>query len=75
MVERFIRNEDVGGSIPPSSTMLIRIVSPYFVAGVVLGSKRVIRAAPILKYMKGWTKDQVLSYAKKKGWKASPVYP
>ena len=47
---------------------LIRIEAPYFVAGVLLRDGRVYEAAPIVKYMKGWTAEQVLQYAKKKGW-------
>lgn len=69
MVERLSRKENAGGSIPPSSTTAIRLTSHYFCAGVVLGQKRVIRAAPILKYMKGWTRDEVLRYARNKRWK------
>jgi hypothetical protein len=34
------------------------------------GEEHVILAAPILKYMLGWTAKRVLKYAAKKGWKA-----
>lgn len=47
----------------------MRITSPYFCAGLVLENGIVKRAAPILKYMIGWTRERVLSYAYGKGWK------
>ncbi len=46
---------------------LIRIVSPHFVAGLE-ATDRVIRAAPVIRYMVGWTGKQVASYCKSKGW-------
>jgi len=54
--------------------MLIRITSPWFVAGVEIlpnGSKR---AAPIIHYMKNFTINKILSYSKKRGWKAMVYY-
>jgi hypothetical protein len=48
---------------------MIRIESPYFVAGVIVQGDKVIRAAPIVKYMFGWTATKVVEYCKKKGWK------
>ena len=47
--------------------MMIRIVAPHFVAGVVL-TDRVIRTAPIVKYMIGWEPGRVRTYARSKGW-------
>ena len=47
---------------------MIRIVAPHFVAGVVLKDERVIYAAPILKWMAGWTVDRVEGYCRSKGW-------
>jgi hypothetical protein len=49
---------------------LIRIQAPHFVAGVILVDNKVKRYAPIVKYMHGWTKGQVLSYVSMKGWAA-----
>lgn len=49
--------------------MLIRITSLYFVAGIITESFRVVRTAPILKYMKGWMFHSVEKYVRKKGWK------
>jgi hypothetical protein len=48
--------------------MLVRIVTDYFVAGVVLENNRVRYTAPIVKYMQGWNAGRVRSYAKSKGW-------
>lgn len=48
---------------------LVRISASYFTAGVVVRDERVVRAAPILKYMLGWPRTRVLSYARAKGWK------
>lgn len=44
--------------------MLIRICSPYFVAGVVIGE----RAAPILRYMRYWPLKEIVAYCAKKRW-------
>ncbi len=60
--------------------MLIRIEAPHFVAGVEVeplpflqdhyeDHHVVSKAAPIVKYMVGWTKTAVIQYCKKKGWK------
>lgn len=48
--------------------MLIRIEAPHFVAGVIIKDGLVVRAAPIVKYMRGWTTTRVTSYAASKGW-------
>ncbi len=48
---------------------MIRIDSGYFIAGVIFNNQGVVvRAAPIVKYMKGWSKDSVIAYATRKGW-------
>lgn len=48
--------------------ILVQITSAYFCAGIVAREGRVIVAAPILHYMKGWDGQQVKSYCQKKGW-------
>lgn len=48
--------------------ILIRIVAPHFVAGIVPETGRVVTAAPILRYMTGWTGAQVADYCRAKGW-------
>jgi len=46
------------------------IQSPYFDAGiVVLGGYEVVKAAPIVTYMLGWSFRDVCKYVKKKKWK------
>lgn len=48
--------------------VLVRITGPWFVAGLVAEDGRVIEAAPILKYMMGWTGRQVRLYCEQRGW-------
>jgi hypothetical protein len=49
---------------------LIRVVAPTFVAGFETDGI-VRRAAPILKYMVGWTDERARALIKSRGWKAS----
>ena len=51
---------------------LVRVVAPHFVAGFETDG-RVRRAAPILKYMIGWSDEQARNYMARKGWKASVI--
>jgi hypothetical protein len=61
--------------------VLIQITAPHFCAGVVVAPNGVGRsAAPILRYMVGWTFPQIVQYCTKKRWhvriiddKESPV--
>ena len=48
---------------------MIRIDAPHFCAAVVLDSDIVVRAAPILKYMLGWSRWRVADYCRNKGWR------
>jgi len=43
----------------------IRIVARHFVAGVVHRDGRVVRAAPILRYMIGWDGQRVAAYCRR----------
>ena len=54
-------DEDIG---------LLRVVTPRkgFVAGLEIKHKKVVRAAPILKFMAGWTLVEVYRYTRKRGW-------
>lgn len=53
-----------------SETRLLILDSGYFCAAVEVGlNDVVIRAAPIIKYMKEWPAKRVEEYATKKGWK------
>ena len=48
---------------------MIRLVSNWFVAGLILDQHgRVRQAAPILHYMVGWDRKRVLSVARHRGW-------
>ena len=48
--------------------MLAQVKAPHFVAGIVLENDIVTEAAPIVKYMHGWSRDKVRDYCKQKGW-------
>lgn len=48
--------------------IIVSIDAPHFNAGIVAQGGRVIEAAHIVKYMKGWTGQQVADYCHKKGW-------
>jgi hypothetical protein len=50
---------------------LVRVVAPHFVAGFETDGSRVVRAAPILKYLIGNTEEYARHYLKQKGWVAS----
>jgi hypothetical protein len=52
---------------------LIQITSNYFCAGIELRGIVVIRTAPILRYMKGWTRYKVEQYSTRKGWQYNVV--
>ena len=53
--------------------MLMQILGPHFVAGVVLKNNTVVRAAPILKYMIGWSQQRVMQYALHKHWTVKTI--
>jgi len=45
-----------------------------FTAGIVLFDDVVVEAAPIVRYMKGWTRQRVRSYAGQRKWTVSVVH-
>jgi len=48
---------------------MIRISAPHFVAGAVLNDDHIVmRAAPIIVYMRGWTATRAINYCLRKGW-------
>lgn len=52
----------------------MRITAPHFVAGLVLNANQVVvRAAPILRYMLGWSRHHVRNYCARKHWKVEPL--
>lgn len=44
-----------------------RIKASHFTAGVIVRAGLVRRAAPIVSYMRGWSIERVLDYARRKG--------
>jgi hypothetical protein len=54
--------------------ILAQIRGDKFTAGIVLWDDTVIEAAPIVKYMKGWSRDRVRDYCKGKGWTIEVVH-
>jgi hypothetical protein len=53
---------------------LAAIDAPHFYAGIVLQDDVVVEAAPIVRYMRKWSRDRVRDYCKEKGWKISVVH-
>jgi len=54
------------------SDELWRIKAPHFVAGLTFGGV-VTKAAPILRYMLGWSRGEVIAYCNRKGWRWEPA--
>ena len=53
---------------------LWRISSSYFVAGVGFNESHIVDwCAPIIKYMRGWNKQKVYNYCKKKNWNLEKI--
>lgn len=48
--------------------MLCTIEAPHFVCSFDMRDDVVTDAAPIIRYMIGWSRDRVRGYAAKKGW-------
>lgn len=57
----------------PTPTTLVRVVAPHFVAGLDMVGDKCVEAAPILKWAKGKTADELRAYFKQKGWRASII--
>lgn len=54
-------------------TKLVRVVAPHFVAGMDVANGKCVEAAPILRWAKGKTEDELRAYFKRKGWRASII--
>ena len=52
---------------------LLMIDAPHFYCGVILNHDRVIRAAPIVHYMRGWNSDRLKRYCERRGWRVVAV--
>ena len=59
----------IGPPSPPPDTVVYTVNAPHFNAGFVVENGRVIQAAPILNYLKGWTVGRAMGYLLGKGWK------
>lgn len=44
-----------------------------FSAGLVLHDNKVVEAADVVRFMRGWMRDRVRDYCKGRGWKTSIV--
>jgi hypothetical protein len=53
--------------------MLYRVTSNYFCAGLIMRNGKVVRAAPIIKYMKGWNIVRIRQYAARRNWTVERV--
>ena len=52
---------------------LLFIDAPHFCCGIVLVDDRVIRAAPIVRYLVGWHRHHVQRYGRARGWRLETV--
>lgn len=64
---------DLPTAVTQGNTVLIKIASKHFVAGVTCIDKLCVEAAPIVKYMLGWPMVRVISYCNYKGWRLEYV--
>jgi hypothetical protein len=51
--------------------VLVQITAPHFCAGFIIeprGDWYVTEAAPIIRYMVGWSTTRVSDYCRRKGW-------
>lgn len=53
---------------------MVIIDSGYFYAAVVLSNNKVVRYAPILKYMNEWQFTRVMAYCSTKKWMCQVLY-
>jgi hypothetical protein len=53
--------------------VIVRVVSSYFVAAVIVEDNRVVEAAPILSWTIGKSRKWLNVYCVRKGWKMSVV--
>jgi hypothetical protein len=54
-------------------TLLFQVTAPHFVAGLVVDAGRVVRAAPILAWTVGKTRDHLRPYFRRKRWEVKYV--
>jgi hypothetical protein len=56
-----------------SAEVLAQITAPHFCAGLIQRDGTVRQAAPIVKYMIGWSIQRAVEYARSKGWRVDPI--
>lgn len=54
--------------------ILAQIRAPNFTAGIVLFDDKVVETAPIVRRMRGWSRDRVRAECKRLGWSISIVH-
>jgi hypothetical protein len=54
--------------------ILAQVSAPHFVAGIVLVDDRVTKAAPILHFMRGWSRDRVRAFCLESNWNIRVVW-
>ncbi len=53
--------------------ILLAIDAPHFYCGVVLQNDRVIRTAPIVRYLRGWNVQRLTRYSQAHGWRVEAI--
>ncbi len=48
--------------------LLYRVKAPNFVAGLEASEGWVVKTAPILKHLMGWSIESIVEYCQRKGW-------
>ncbi|MGY8677282.1 hypothetical protein Q2941_05620 [Bradyrhizobium sp. UFLA05-153] len=54
--------------------VLAQIRAPNFTAGIVLFDDKVVETAPIVGYMRSWSRDRVRAECQQRGWTVSVVH-
>lgn len=67
-LERSLIERGCGRMADREKGRLIQVSAPHFTAGVEARDGRIVRAAPIVRYMVGWTGDRFAAYCRHKGW-------
>lgn len=52
----------------------IRIEAPHFVAGAEVSGGKIVRTAPIIHYMLGWSVDDLNEYCRRREWLLDYTY-
>lgn len=52
----------------------VQVKSRHFCAGLVIVPRgKCVEAAPIVRYMKGWTGEKIRTYCRERGWLVAQV--